>query len=43
MYVHEKLSLPVPAALMDHFEMLKVSAIAHSACSYKIFLSVTSQ
>jgi hypothetical protein len=27
MYVHDKLSLPVPAALMDHFEMLKVSIL----------------
>ena len=39
--IYAKLSLPVPAALTDHFEMLKVRAMARSACSYKILLSVT--
>jgi hypothetical protein len=29
MYVHDKIALPVPAELMDHFEMLKVLALLH--------------
>jgi hypothetical protein len=32
MYLHDKIALPVPAALMDHFEMLKVLALLHFCC-----------